>query len=554
MNSDRLLGPFVSYDIAFFVTHYRFSLLLTSFTCLLLATLVLAKNRRGAVNHAFIGVMLAIAGWSGLQALIGTWPNSNHWLRIAQVEHLIHVFIPSLFLQFSHAALRIGWTRGLKWSYAISGAFFMTVLTPWFFRGVVPDDYAKFALIVGPLYWAYFVWFSITMIIALLKLKGGIRHAADPLERTKLKYMLWAMVIGYSGGYPNFFYVFDIDLYPLMPFSTYFVPLYPLIVTYAILRHRALDIPIVIRKSLVYSVLAAVITGAYFSVVFIAERSLQGVMGYRSIIGSLIAGFVITLGFNPLRELIQRIIDRWLFHSSRGSLVEENERLRQEVARTERLKSVATLAAGMAHEIKNPLAAIKTFAEYLPEKFEDTNYREKYARIMGQEIERMNSLVKRLLEFARPSEPRLQPVEVSSIVKDTLEFLHGTIVERQIRVETALNPTAQVMADPSQLKQVFLNLILNSIDAIKSPGQILVSSHRENGHVHVTITDSGCGIPRGDLPRIFDPFFSRKTDGTGLGLSVVHSIIQEHGGRIAVDSELGEGTTIRISLPTAGEG
>jgi len=233
-------------------------------------------------------------------------------------------------------------------------------------------------------------------------------------------------------------------------------------------------------------------------------------------------------------------------------LVEENERLRQELARTEKLKAVATLAAGMAHEIKNPLASIKTFAEYLPQKYDDPAYREKFARIMSQEVDKMNLLVQRLLEFARPTQPRLQSVRVSGVVKETLDFLQGTLLQRQIQVETNFSETDEVLADPAQLKQVFLNLLLNSVEAVVPPGRITVSTGQEDGHLHVIVADTGRGIPKKDLPHIFDPFFTTKPTGTGLGLSVVHSIVQEHGGRVHVKSELEQGTTVTITLPTNG--
>lgn len=521
--------------------------------CLLYGLVVLSQSRGSAERKIFSAFCISVFVWLFGYALMESAQNPVSAMRFARIGHAGVIFVPTLWMHFTRYAVHVPRLVPLYRLYYLVDLVFLYVLftTDIFMPGIVKHWWG-FYPIGSPIMLAEAV-LLVTVAVScwglFLKECRKARMTGSP-EYNKLKYCCISLT-AFSFGAIDYLPKFGIPIYPIGFLSSV---TFLSVVTYAILVHRLMNIRIVIRRGLVYSVLVAVMASVYFAFVLFAERLLQGIVGYRSLIGSVLAGFAIALGFNPLKDLVQRFIDQLFFHGSQEVLAEENERLRHELIRTERLRSVATLAAGMAHEIKNPLAAIKTFAEYMPEKFEDPTYREKYARIMGQEVERMNSLVKRLLEFARPSEPKLQPVEVSSIVKDTLEFLHGTIIERQIQVETALNPTAQVMADPSQLKQVFLNLILNSIDAIKSPGQILVSSHRENGHVHVTITDSGCGIPRGDLPRIFDPFFSRKTDGTGLGLSVVHSIIQEHGGRIAVDSELGEGTTVRISLPTAGEG
>ena len=420
-------------------------------------------------------------------------------------------------------------------------------------EGTDVNAVAKFALEGGPVYPVYVVWFIATVIESLVKLRMGI---ASKFERhqsqLKLKYMFWAAVTGYGGGLPNFFYIFDIDVYPINPFSTYFVPIYALIMAYAVVKHQLLDVAVVVRKSLIYSVLVAIITAVYFSLILVAEKLLQGVVGYRSLIGSLIAGFVIALGFNPLKEFIQRFIDRLFFKGGQVALAEENEQLRQELARSEKLKAVATLAAGMAHEIKNPLSSIKTFAEYLPQKYDDPTFREKFARIVSQEVGKVNDLVQRLLDFAKPSPPRKEPVRLSTLIDETVEFLHGSLLSKQVEVVRAYTRQDEVLVDPAQMKQVFLNVLLNSLEAMDHQGCISISTISENGHLEIAMADTGPGIVKKDLPHVFDPFYTTKVSGTGLGLSVVHSIVKEHGGRVSVDSEPGRGTTVRIQLPING--
>jgi signal transduction histidine kinase len=335
----------------------------------------------------------------------------------------------------------------------------------------------------------------------------------------------------------------------MVPVGSGCVLAFAAIVTYAIVKHQILDFSVAIKRTAVYSILAGSITASYLVVVLVTERLFQGFFGYRSLVANVIVGFAIALGFNPLRNIIQRFVDRWFFTKSTPALAEENERLRHEVAQSDRMKAVATLAAGMAHEIKNPLSSIKTFAEYLPTKYDDPEFREKFGRIVAQEVDRMNALVRQLLEFARPAAPHLEMVSMSRLIQDTLEFLQGTLLKQHIVVQTLFDPSDQVQADPGQLKQALLNVVLNSIEGMKGPGRLSIATVRQNGSLAIVVTDTGPGIPRKDLQRVFDPFYTTKAGGTGLGLSVVHSIIRQHGGKVGIESKEGQGTTVRLLLP-----
>jgi len=321
---------------------------------------------------------------------------------------------------------------------------------------------------------------------------------------------------------------------------------------YAIVQRGFLGIHIAIRKSLVYSILVTLLTVGYFGLIYGIERLFQTKFGYHSIGLSVAAFALMALAFQPLKMGIQRLVDQLLFRVPHEELVKRMERLEREVKQTDKLRAIATLAAGMAHEIKNPLASIKTFAEYLPMRYDDPAFRTKFSKIISQEVDKMNALVHRLLEFAKPATPHLEPVRLSQVVNDTLEFLQGALVQKQITVQVAFAQTDEVLADTVQLKQVFLNVLLNSIEALGGTGQIHIATTQQNGSVHATITDTGSGIAKDDLPRVFEPFYTTKPRGTGLGLSVVHSIVREHGGRIAIESERGQGTTVEISLPLNG--
>jgi polar amino acid transport system substrate-binding protein len=284
-------------------------------------------------------------------------------------------------------------------------------------------------------------------------------------------------------------------------------------------------------------------------IVIISERYFQWLVGYHSIGATLVVAFLIAIFFNPLRSRIQTFVDRTLFRATPAELAAENKRLMDEVTQLDKLKAVATLTAGMAHEIKNPLTAVKTFVEYVPERHNEPAFRESFSRIVPKEVTRIHALVQRLLDFAKPSPANKRLVRISVLLDETLEFLSAHLLEKRIQVIRSYSECDSIEADPSQMKQVFLNLLLNSIDAMDKPGTIGVSTIQEDGHLSILVTDTGRGISKKDLDHVSDPFYTTKPNGTGLGLSIVRNIIQEYNGRMTIDSLEGVGTTIRIALP-----
>lgn len=244
------------------------------------------------------------------------------------------------------------------------------------------------------------------------------------------------------------------------------------------------------------------------------------------------------------------------------------KRLELQIRRSDRLASLGTLSAGMAHEIKNPLVSIKTFAQLLPERYQDSDFRETFSNLIGHEIDRIDSLVNQLLRFARPAKPLLKPVHVHTILEKSLQLVGHRLYQKDIKLTRVWDARVDtIRADADQLEQVFLNFFINAMDAMRRGGELVVATEvgnrpewvtaiaHSNGDGHapevlrITVRDNGEGIPAENLAHVFDPFFTTKDYGTGLGLSVVHGIIQEHGGQIEVESELTKGTAFHILLP-----
>ena len=239
--------------------------------------------------------------------------------------------------------------------------------------------------------------------------------------------------------------------------------------------------------------------------------------------------------------------------------------LEEQVRRSDQLSSVGTLAAGMAHEIKNPLVTIKTFTQLLPERYAEADFRDDFSSLVGDEVARIDSIVNQLLSFSKPNQPHLVPMKLHDTVEQTLKLIQEQLTQKHIALTHNLQAKQdRVSGDADLLTQTIVNLNLNAIEAIGSEGSISIETTNcayrfaqddnpnksiKKSCIRLQIRDTGNGIPREQLQKIFDPFFTSKSEGTGMGLSVAHGIIREHQGVIEVDSDPGKGTVFSIYIP-----
>jgi two-component system sensor histidine kinase HydH len=229
----------------------------------------------------------------------------------------------------------------------------------------------------------------------------------------------------------------------------------------------------------------------------------------------------------------------------------EIRQLKAEIARSQRLASIGSLAAGVAHEIRNPLSSIKGFATYFKEKLRGSPEDSKTAEIMIKEVERLNRVVRQLLDLSRPMEMKKVRTSVGSLIEHTLKLTEVQARKRGVAIKTDIDAgTPDVRVDPDRIKQVLLNLCLNALEAMKAGGVLTLSLGRQDKRMlRVVISDTGPGIPREEMERVFDPFYTTKTSGTGLGLAIVHRIVEAHAGEIRITTEPGGGTTFTVLLP-----
>ncbi len=536
--------------------HHLLALFFTFLTLTPMGLFVLWKNPRRNLNRSMAFYCFSLAWWSGWECVALQMPSRHLTTQLFRVEYLGVAFIPTLLCTTVTFLLNVPRKHRKQLLVPLYFGSLVTLFPASIFptskflvASSNPVAYLPIFGQAGPYYSAFLVFFFATVFISFLIIFRRWRIAAED-ERTRLALFLIGSIIAYVGGCPEFALKYRIRLGWLNPFGLYGIPIYIGMVTYAIVQHRFLDIHVAIRRSLIYSLLVTSLTVSYFGLVYAVEHVIQVRFGYRSLGISVMAFAVMALIFQPLKIAIQRLVDWLLFRTTQEGLIKRMERFEQETRQTEKLKAVATLAAGMAHEIKNPLSSIKTFAEYLPTKYDDPEFRDKFTRIMAQEVDKMNAMVQRLLEFAKPMPPQPQPVRLSQLIDETLEFLQGALLNKRATVlRTYAEDHDQVLADRGQMRQVFLNVLLNSLEAMDDQGTIAVETAGINSHVKVVIRDTGRGIAKDGLSRVFDPFYTTKPSGTGLGLSVVHSIIKEHGGSIGIDSQPGKGTRVKIELP-----
>jgi len=235
-------------------------------------------------------------------------------------------------------------------------------------------------------------------------------------------------------------------------------------------------------------------------------------------------------------------------------LYEELKKSQEIIRRADRLSALGTLAAGIAHEVRNPLVSIQTFFQLAPSRLHDEEFMTTFLGMTANEVKRISDLISELLSFARSPTPSLRPIDFNEVVERVATLLEPEARKHQLTLERALAPTLPLInADADQIKQVLINLVLNAIQATPPDGVVsLTTRPAERGDVRVCqleVRDTGVGIPKDRLGHIFNPFFTTKDKGTGLGLAIAHQIVVEHGGAISVESEEGGGTCFYVDLP-----
>lgn len=278
-------------------------------------------------------------------------------------------------------------------------------------------------------------------------------------------------------------------------------------------------------------------------------------------------GYVITRPISDLVEAHQRLAagdmavrvqtygngELAMLGRSFNSMAEILHRTQQELLHKEKLASMGQLAAGVAHELNNPLGTIMLFADALYRELPPDDSRRSDLQMILKEANRAKKIVADLLNFARQQEVLAQDTDLHALLDQSVESVRHQLTFAEVEIVRNYDPRVRIIqADPAQLQQVFVNLLNNAAEAMEEPGTITITTRWLNGQVEISIADTGCGIPEEHMDKLFTPFFTTKPPGkgTGLGLSIVYGIVKMHRGQITVQSEVGKGTTFTILLPT----
>jgi signal transduction histidine kinase len=696
--------------------HYSIAQFLNAFTTLVLGLFVYLKNTRSLVNKMFVLHSLAIAIWAFSFAQMALSQSEVEGLFWSRALHVGAILIPVFLLHFICAFLNIAHAKRkvLIGAYLIGFSMLGFVPTNLFVSHTV--SVVGFSYFVGPAgFWYHLfpLFFFVCAVYAFYLLFKGIKNSQG-LRKNQIKYLFVALLIGYSGGPTGFLPLYNI---PMPPWGLYTVSIFAVIVTYAIVKYRLMDINIAIKRGTVYASLALLATGISIGLVFGADRVFGGYPGYNSIIVIAIILLIIIPVFtyalpwarpkaehaiekilyknkyaylDTLRDFSQRMtfilnqeelmqsivknvvelmgvtrayvflanevtgkfelksqtgdtfrddfilpkdsviiehlmknrnpfvkeeMERILPHKemeeievdlkSLGAvlcipLITEDEligicvlgekvsremfshldielletlanqialivnykRMEEQLRRQDKLIGLATMAAGIGHEIGNAIVSVQTFLQLFPERRLDDEFCKKFGKTARQDAQRIAQLVEMMRKLAQPRSglSEFQSLDIRKVIEQAISFSKKFQVKKKIKITKQFGEVPNVKGDASLLLMAFLNLLRNSIDVLSEGGEITVSistdqkarldsKQKNHQYLRIEISDNGPGISKDHLSRIFEPFFTTRFDGTGLGLPLVHRVIEEHGGNIIPDTRVGKGTTFIINVP-----
>ncbi len=704
---------------------YAFPPLISFILVFAIGLYVFFYNLKSRVHLTFGALCFSSAWWLFCFSLMYLSKDSETALGWARIGFLGIIFIPVFAYHFIVDFIDSVWGKRIViLAYLLTIPSIVLSRTDYIYSGVLDHFYGYY-----PIAGAYYIFFLLMFILlfahGIVLLVISLRQAIKSknyLKTSQIKYVLVAFLFGATGAV-DYIVKFPIFIYPFGYISAI---LLIATVAYAILRHRLLDIEVVIKRGLVYSLLTAFLTGLFVSLILIGDQVFRGLIGFSSIWAGVIGAFVVALIFQPLRDSIQEAVDRTFFRTrydyqrimSRYShgltqpsvnlnrfsrlapylltksmklnaasvmildrnrhcyvvravekeardlkhktvsedsalvqelylrkreisleeverrlkdekelttaerkkyheiaaemkrlksfliipsiseseyfkrptllstinlgsklsgqsfsqedvnflrtlansttisveysfIVEELKKQQERVIRAEKLAAVGITTAGVAHELKNPLTYLSTVAQLLPKKWDDKEFQKNVTEMFGAEVERMHLIIEGLLDFSRTRELMLKSLDVKTVIEKALALLAYDIRKNKVEVKTDFKHKNQAMADANRLMQVFMNLMANAVQAMEGGGQLTIATQDKGKEVEVLISDTGHGIPAKKLVKVFDPFFTTKESGTGLGLYISKTIIDEHEGKITAESEEGKGTTFRVLLPTA---
>jgi signal transduction histidine kinase len=533
---------------------YSWSLLTTCLASLALGIFVFLKGANKIPNRTLALFSASLALWCLGQFMGGRVAAKELILLWTRTGIAGAIFIPVFFLHFILSLVeRDGKEKNLIYSvYGIGIIFWISNFTSLFVAEVGPVLNLSYYPRPGALFPFFAIFVLVCFAYGFFRLLSAYKDSSG-VKRNQLLYIFLACLIGFPGGVTTFFPVWNINV-PVISHVT--LPFYIIITMYAILKHRLLDISIIIREGLVYSTLTILFAGFYALAVLTTNYLFSSLVHFPPALAVFSVVFISVLVFQPVRDKVQRGVDRLFFRGEYqylktiGDLSAENQKLFRSLLQADKLAALGTISAGMAHEIKNPLASIKGLTQVLEGNLEDPGFIKRYQEIVSRQIDRINNLIEKLLKFGQPQELSLSKFNLNQVIEEVLSLLEKECQKKRILVSRDFAGLPHIQGDSDQLSQVFMNFALNAVQAMPEGGRLSIKSYaRGSNSVYVEVSDTGVGIPAEKLHKRYDPFFRTKDKGTGMGLAVAYRIIKEHGGETQVESQVGKGTKFKLWLP-----
>lgn len=518
--------------------------LLSTITFSTLGLYCYLKNIKSKTNLTFALICLTTSIWQGSLTILFSFKNPapNTIMLLVRTAYSGIIFIPIVFYHFTIEFLNRKKEKIFVWvSYGLGILFLISLwMSTLFIRGYYTYPwgyYPKASLILHPL---YFLMLSCHALRILYLFYKNVKRSQISTPKKQAKFMFWAIFfyafasIDFTDNYGAGFY----------PFGFIFILISLSFMCYTIVKHRLLDINIIFRKTLGYSILIAILFIISVLVLFLLSYMFGQLFPQQKLLPTLFLIFILAIIFQPLYRWSTGLVDKLFFKGTLPQIAEE-------LQRSERIAALGVMASGLAHEIKNPLVPIKTYIQNLKYNINNPEFIDKITKAIPQEVDKITDLLTQLRDFAQPPPLKLTEVNLHKVIDKKLSFIEQDLSIKNITIErNYFSSLIKLHADPIQLERVFLNLFLNAIDAMPNGGKLTITTEITSDNMAlIKISDTGIGIAKEDLPHIFDPFFSKgKHHGSGLGLAITHRIIKEHNGKIQAISNLNKGTTFYICL------
>ncbi len=524
---------------------------LTSVITLFLGLFVYRRNPNADLSKAFLLWSLSLFGWLFSYSLNYFSKDPHSALFFIRLGSYLSIFIPinqyNLNLKFVNKKDEGRFIPTSLFIALVLGPFML--LSDQFLHGPRPFFFGFYG-IAGP-YYIYFI--ALFLIFSFQSFRLLWRSLKDPARdessKIQIRYLLISFFIAYLGSV-DFLPKYGLAIYPA---GWAFILTWILIISYLMVNQQIFNFKIILEKSIIYSLLLTSISIVYLVVVVVLGNILQHFLEYSSVFLNLFLAFMIGILVVPLRNRLQYVLERTLFKGTSPEMARENEFLRHEVTDKEKFKEVALIASSLVHEVKNAITPVKTFLEFFPQKKDDPEFIEKFRRIATKELERTEALTRQLLDFAKPSAPVLTQVNIHELLTDTLVLVERSIQRNGISLKKNFSSDGVLLdLDPQQMKQAFLNILKNAVEVMPKGGTLKIETTDQGLKTKtftISIEDTGPGIAPEDIKHLFEPFYSKKQGGTGLGLAITNDIIERHGGKIKIESKLGEGTRFMVELP-----